>query len=90
MRTGVVFIGGDAEGWSSCGAGKDGAAAERVEGRLQRAARGGAAEQEDRVWGRECVTPSVLRPKQITKPYREHHVYVIMHVMEGIDNIFVT
>ena len=36
------------------------------------------------------VTPSVLRPKQITKPYREHHVYVIIHVMEGVDNIFMT
>jgi len=36
------------------------------------------------------VTPSVLRPQQITKPCREHHVYVIMHVMEGVDNIFVT
>ena len=36
------------------------------------------------------VTPSVLRPKQIIKPCREHLVYVIMHVMEGVDNIFIT
>ena len=36
------------------------------------------------------VTPSVLRPKQITKLCHDHHVYVIMHVMEGVDNIFVT
>jgi len=28
------------------------------------------------------VTPSVLCPKQTTKPCHEHHVYVIMHVME--------
>ena len=33
------------------------------------------------------VTPSVLRPKQITKPCHEHHVYVIMHVMKCVDNI---
>ena len=39
---------------------------------------------------RAYVTPLVLRPKQITKPCREHHVYVIMLVMEGVDNIFVT
>ena len=25
------------------------------------------------------VTPSVLRPKQITKPCHEHHVYVCLH-----------
>ena len=37
-----------------------------------------------------AITPSVLRPKQTTKPRHEHHVYVIMHVMEGVDNIFVT
>jgi len=36
------------------------------------------------------VTPSVLRPKQITKSCHEHHVYVIMYVMECVDNIFVT
>ena len=40
--------------------------------------------------GGRAVTPSVLRSKQITKPCHEHHVYVIMHVMEGVDNIFVT
>ena len=33
------------------------------------------------------VTPSMLRPKQITKPCHEHHVYVIMHVMEWIDEV---
>ena len=33
------------------------------------------------------VTPSVLRSKQITKPCHEHHVYVIMHVMEWIDEV---
>jgi hypothetical protein len=26
------------------------------------------------------VTPPVLRPKQITKPCYEHHVYVLEHV----------
>ena len=36
------------------------------------------------------VTPSVLRPKQTTKSCHEHHVYVIMYVMECVDNIFVT
>ena len=39
--------------------------------------------------GGRAVTPLVLHPKQITKPCCEHHVYVIMHVMEGVDNIFV-
>ena len=29
------------------------------------------------------VTPSVLRPKQTTKSCHEHHVYVIMHVIES-------
>ena len=33
------------------------------------------------------VTPSVLRSKQITKPYHERHVYVIMHMMEWIDKV---
>ena len=41
-------------------------------------------------WMEVIVTPSVLRPKQIIKPCREHHVYMIMHVMEYVDNIFVT
>ena len=36
------------------------------------------------------VTPSVLRRKQITKSCHQHHVYVIMYVMECVDNIFVT
>ena len=40
--------------------------------------------------GGRAVTPSVLRPKQTTKLYHEHHVYVIMYVMECVDNIFVT
>ena len=39
---------------------------------------------------KEAVIASVLRPKQITKSCHEHHVYVIMHVMECVDNIFVT
>ena len=38
----------------------------------------------------EHVTPSVLCPNQITKSCHEHYVYVIMHVMEYVDNIFVT
>ena len=29
----------------------------------------------------------MLCPKQITKPYHEHHVYVTMHVMESIDEV---
>jgi len=47
-------------------------------------------------WGRAVtpsvlrVTPSMLLPKQITIPCREHCVYVIIHVIEGVDNIFVT
>ena len=36
--------------------------------------------------GGRAVTPSVLRPKQTTKSSHEHHVYVIMHVIEGVDN----
>ena len=36
------------------------------------------------------VTPLVLHPKQTTKSCQEHHVYVIMYVMECVDNIFVT
>ena len=36
------------------------------------------------------VTPSVLRPKQIIKPCHGHHAYVIMYVIECVDNIFVT
>ena len=39
---------------------------------------------------KKFVTPSVLRPKQTTKSCHEHHVYVIMYVMECVDNIFVT
>ena len=37
----------------------------------------------------DAVTPSVLRSKSITKISHEHHIYVIMHVMECVDNIFV-
>ena len=40
--------------------------------------------------GGRAVTLLVLHPKQTTKPCDEHHVYVIMHVMECVDNIFVT
>ena len=40
--------------------------------------------------GARAVTPSVLRPKQITKPCHKHHVHVIMHVVECVDKIFVT
>ena len=29
------------------------------------------------------VTPSVLRLNQNTKPYHEHHVYVLLHVING-------
>ena len=36
----------------------------------------------------DSVTPLVLRPKQITKSCHEYHVYVIIHVMECVDNIF--
>ena len=36
-----------------------------------------------------CVTPLVLRPKQTTKSCHEHHVYVIMHVIEGVDKFLV-
>ena len=40
--------------------------------------------------GLDIVTPSVLRPKQTTKSCHEHRVYVIIYVMECVDNIFVT
>ena len=36
------------------------------------------------------VTPSVLRPKQTIKSCHEHHVYVMMHVIEGVDKFLVT
>ena len=36
------------------------------------------------------VTPSVLRPKQTTKSYHEHHVHVIMHALECVDKFLVT
>ena len=39
---------------------------------------------------RLLVRPSVLRPKQITKPCHEHHIYVIIHVMECVDKFFGT
>ena len=40
--------------------------------------------------GGRVVTPLVLRPKQIIKLYYEHHVYVIMHVIECVDKFLVT
>ena len=36
------------------------------------------------------VTPSVLCPKQTTKPCHEHHVYVIKHVIKCVDQFLVT
>ena len=39
--------------------------------------------------GGRAITPSVLRPKQITKSCHEHHVYVIMHVIEGGEKFLV-
>ena len=36
------------------------------------------------------VTPSVLHPKSITKTCHEHHVYVLMYVIECIDKFLVT
>ena len=38
----------------------------------------------------EDVTPSVLLPKQTTKPCYEHHVYVIMHVIKCVNKLLVT
>ena len=35
------------------------------------------------------VTPSVLHPKSFTKTCNEHHVYMLMHVIECVDNFFV-
>ena len=40
--------------------------------------------------GGRAVTASVLHPKQTTKPYHEHHVNVIMHVIECVDKFLVT
>ena len=31
------------------------------------------------------VTPSVLHHKSFTKTYHEHHVYVLMHVIECVN-----
>ena len=39
--------------------------------------------------GGRAVTPSVLRPKETTKSCHGHHVYVIMHVIEGVDKFLV-
>ena len=36
------------------------------------------------------VTPLVLRFKPTTKTCHEHHVYVIMHVIECVDKFFIT
>ena len=40
--------------------------------------------------GTTTVTPSVLHPKQTTKPCHEHHVYVIKHVIKCVDQFLVT
>ena len=34
---------------------------------------------------RLIVTPSMLHPKSFTKTRHEHHIYVLVHVMECID-----
>jgi len=36
-----------------------------------------------------ALTPSVLRLKPTTKSSHEHHIYVIMHVIEGVDKFLV-
>ena len=33
------------------------------------------------------VRPSVLHPKSFTKTRHEHHIYVLVHVMEWIDEV---
>jgi hypothetical protein len=33
------------------------------------------------------VTPSVLRSKQLTKTIHEHHIYVILHVINCVDRV---
>ena len=38
----------------------------------------------------EIVTPSVIHPKSFTKTCHEHHVYVLMHVMECVDKFLIT
>ena len=40
--------------------------------------------------GERVVTPSVLHPKLFTKTCHEHHVYVLMHVIECVDQLLVT
>ena len=39
---------------------------------------------------RPNVAPSVLHPKSFTKICHEHHVYVLMHVIECVDKFLVT
>ena len=36
------------------------------------------------------VTFLVLHPKLFTKTYHEHHVYVLMYVIECVDKFFIT
>ena len=40
--------------------------------------------------GMGIVTPSVLHPKSFIKTCHEHHVYVLMYVIECVDKFFVT
>ena len=40
--------------------------------------------------GGRVVTPSVLYRKSFTKTRHEHHVYVLMHVIECVDKFLVT
>ena len=40
--------------------------------------------------GGRLVTPSVLYPKQTTKPCHEHHVYMIKHVINCVDQFLIT
>ena len=37
-----------------------------------------------------CVTPSVLHPKSFTKTCHEHHIYVLMNVIECVDKFLET
>ena len=39
---------------------------------------------------KDHVTPSVLQTKSFTKTCHEHHVYVLMHVIECVDKFLVT
>ena len=46
--------------------------------------------QEQQSLGMEDVTPSVLHPKSFTKTCHEHHVYVLVYVIEYVDKFLVT